>query len=225
MNDPDTNDIPAALKLYDKTTEAPDSSPPNPDFKVGAITALLDSSEIFAPARQGVVSEHAAPASKENVRPARQKHTDRHTAFQEPNHQVAAVGRLLSEIIEEIPVEERRYVLENYQEGIRQGSIKAVELRDGSGEYISLKVYYYGDQGRTRRTLRDEYVITTEQQQEWTRLQRTASRQHRMHQTGKVWAVLSDVREGSVDIELLAEIRRETAQRDAGLTQKRRRKS
>lgn len=226
MNDPDTNNILSTLTPHDETTAGTDSDPRHPDFKDNAFAALVNDSEVFAQVRQDTILGHAAPERKANARPARQKNTDHHTAPHGPGQLVSGqAGRLLSEIIGEIPMEERLYVLEKYQEGICKGAIRAVVLQDGSGEYMRHKVYYYGDQGRTHRTVREEYVIITQEQKEWTRLQRTASRQHRMRQTGKVWAVLSDVLEGSVDIELLADIRRETALRDAGTAPKRRSKS
>lgn len=119
---------------------------------------------------------------------------------------------LLSSLITAIPPQERRLVIDGYEDAIRRGIIRAVPVE---GKPIPISMSGSGGK-RVRRTLREEWVRDTPELKEWITAQRTESRYAAIAATGRVVSTVERLESGEDDFERLAEIRRQLLRRKTG---------
>lgn len=116
---------------------------------------------------------------------------------------------LLSELLRDMPVDERSLVVENFEDGVRRGVIRSVPLE---GAPFTVRLLVDGQPGR-RRTLQDEIIQPTPEFSEWLQIQRIESSYLYRAATGRVSSTLERLRSGQDQFRRLAELRRQLARR------------
>lgn len=122
-----------------------------------------------------------------------------------PRRAAPPVFRLLSELLADVPPQERFFVLAHFEDAVRDGAVSALRARGAKSSRLDVVT----PQGkRVRRVVREEIVLDDGAFRAWFARERRASRLAVLAVTGRIETTVKRLESGEEDSARLVAVRR-----------------